>query len=494
MNYRNLNFENHINGPNIKQTKNMIIDLLFQELLLLGNSMAYPAPNLRKNNGTSHLFRTNFLEGGVFGKKKYPLIVNLNIENCQLKDEELSILQHYPGLRSLCIKNSGKIANLSYLSHCPFLKSLIIKNSRVESVHGIEYCPELETLEFYNTKSPDLSLASGSKLIEIIYRDTDRDNDTNCNIGLLNLPVNLPNLISLYCESNTLEYIPGYPNLEELKCTNCGKIKEIGPCPNLLYLSCIKCGKIKEIGSCPKLVRVDCGGNQLTNLEFLRGAPIATLNCADNRITDLSPLYGAPINVLDCANNRITDLNPLYGSPIENLLCQNNHITKLCPMPCLWNLVCSGNKIFRLTELFDENMGSEKLYCIDCSDNRLISLQGLESCHILHILDAQNNDIFDINALKDLDKLEDVKLANNMIMFLPQMKLMKKQPATRCQIDFRFNMIEEISHLRCNRIVRCDFAGNPLSSSSRKCLASGMTRGFHASRILIPIPGNHNEI
>ncbi len=84
-------------------------------------------------------------------------------------------------------------------------------------------------------------------------------------------------------------------------------------------------------------------GQPLSDLTFLKGAPLSRLVLPGGKIADLTPLTGMPLTHLDLSQNPLTDLTPLRGLPLQALFLKDcGNITDIAPLtgiPTLQNLI-----------------------------------------------------------------------------------------------------------------------------------------------------------
>lgn len=88
----------------------------------------------------------------------------------------------------------------------------------------------------------------------------------------------LQSLTILFCWSKSLQSIPAFPNLTELKCDWCESLRAIPEIPSLTNLSCQKCYSVQSIPVLPHLEYLNC-----SECESLRAIPefpnLTTLCC-----------------------------------------------------------------------------------------------------------------------------------------------------------------------------------------------------------------------
>ena len=124
----------------------------------------------------------------------------------------------------------------------------------------------------------------------------------------------------------------------------------------------------------------------LTGIEFF--IHLELLNCGENQLTELDLSANVWLTELNCGSNQLTELNVGSNTALENLYVYNNNLSGL-DVSNNQNLVyfyCTYNRLTSLTLGIHEN-----LHMIDASYNRLTSLDlsgssGLNYLHVSHNL------------------------------------------------------------------------------------------------------------
>ena len=128
-----------------------------------------------------------------------------------------------------------------------------------------------------------------------------------------------------------------------------------------------KITSLKGIEFFPNLGRLDCHGNQLTELDVRNNTALWCLSCDENNLTSLDVSHHTQLEQLYCGRNQLTELD-----------VRNN--TKL------WYLYCSENKLTSLA--LSQNTRLNELYC---SKNNLTSLDLSQT--VVATLKASDNQI-----------------------------------------------------------------------------------------------------
>ena len=95
---------------------------------------------------------------------------------------------------------------------------------------------------------------------------------------------------------------------------------------------------------------LNCGNNQLINLDVSQNTYLVNLELTQNSITSLDLSTNTSIESVKCRDNNITNINISNNSQLVYLDCDNNQITNLSTIdnPNLEELYCSNNQIIYL--------------------------------------------------------------------------------------------------------------------------------------------------
>ncbi|BDS11679.1 T9SS type A sorting domain-containing protein [Aureispira anguillae] len=179
---------------------------------------------------------------------------------------------------------------------------------------------------------------------------------------------------------------------------------------------------------------LDCGGNQLTNLNVTQNTALTSLSCHSNQLSSLNLAQNTALEHLNCFYNQLTSLNLTQCTALTQLQCNNNQLNSLDLSACtaLLHLDCSSNQLtsFNITK-------NTALIRLDCSLNQISSLDLTAcpallnvSCSInqLSALDLSQNLLLvhlycSRNQLSSLDlsqnsALKTLQCANNQLTFL----------------------------------------------------------------------------
>ena len=101
-------------------------------------------------------------------------------------------------------------------------------------------------------------------------------------------------------------------------------------------MDCPDCGiaHMWEIGEFSRLERLDCSGNDLTQLDLRKCTLLQTLDCSRNRIASLDLDGLRALLELNCADNALTLLDLKSAGALRLLDCSGNRLVTLDLRPC----------------------------------------------------------------------------------------------------------------------------------------------------------------
>ncbi|XP_065066799.1 leucine-rich repeat and guanylate kinase domain-containing protein-like isoform X2 [Rhopilema esculentum] len=184
---------------------------------------------------------------------------------------------------------------------------------------------------------------------------------------------------------------------------------------------------LTTLSNLPNLISLDASHNKLsTVLEFQPPLSLREVNLSNNKIETLTDLsQHKNLNKLILDYNTITEITGLeHCKRLKILSISNNVIEKLSGLDNLplKYLDLSMNKLKRI-----ENIGSLKhLQLLDLSYNAIRSLRGLQSHDLLDTIRLRNNEIIDLSEvryIRDLPLLRVLDLSYNPIQDFPDYRL-----------------------------------------------------------------------
>jgi len=253
----------------------------------------------------------------------------------------------------------------------------------IESLGGLEYFINLNTLLCANNQLTELLMPGNSKLKKV-----DCSSNKLANMDLSKLTA----LDSLLCQDNELTGLDLSNNisLKFLDCTgNQLSGLDLSKNTQLTELNCINNElSVLDVGNCVALAFLNCSGNQLAALDVGNCVALANLNCTGNQLTALDASNCAALAFLNCSGNQLTALDVGNCASLANLNCSGNQLTALDVGNCasLANLNCSGNQLTALD--VSKNAALKEL---NCADNNLTVLDVSKNA-LLEKLDCRNNE------------------------------------------------------------------------------------------------------
>ena len=86
--------------------------------------------------------------------------------------------------------------------------------------------------------------------------------------------------------------------------------------------------KMLDISNNPLLAELDCGYNQLTELNLTKNSHLQKLNCNSNKISKLDLSFNSVLEELYCCSNRLKELDISPNTKLETLDCKSNYFLK----------------------------------------------------------------------------------------------------------------------------------------------------------------------
>ena len=235
-----------------------------------------------------------------------------------------------------------------------------------------------------------------------------------------------------------------------------------------------------------RVEKLDCSGNQLTDLWFHTGSSLRYLDCSVNQFTALNLSKNPELTELYCSNNKLTSLDLSANTKLQKIVAQTNALTTLDTrnLPELTHLYLWGNHdlksidVSKNTKLEILSAAHGKLTSLNVSNNRkLVELYvynnqltalDVRSNYMLKKLGCYENQITALDLSSNVS-LEDLGVNDNPITELDlraqsnlqklscsEMKL-KKLDVSRCtellKLYCNDNQIETLD-LRSNKKLR----------------------------------------
>lgn len=182
---------------------------------------------------------------------------------------------------------------------------------------------------------------------------------------------------------------------------------------NLITLNCADNGLTELSLSNQMLKKVDCGKNQLTDIDLNDCKNLQELMCNDNKLQELDITELESLEYLDCRNNEIKELSLEKSKSLSEVYCGNNAITALDfeATPEISSIQCQENQLEELNL-----KGCTKLRILECNNNQLKTLDVSESAIISDIY-CQDNQL-NVLTLGNAELLTTLCCQNNQLSSL----------------------------------------------------------------------------
>ncbi len=84
------------------------------------------------------------------------------------------------------------------------------------------------------------------------------------------------------------------------------------------------------------LTSLNCGSNQLTNLDVSKNTALTSLNCGSNQLTNLDVSTNTALTSLNCGSNQLMSLNVSTNTGLMQLECESNPLKTLDVSQCAY--------------------------------------------------------------------------------------------------------------------------------------------------------------
>lgn len=319
---------------------------------------------------------------------------------------------------------------------------------RVETLEGIQYFPNLTTLDFAASYNKSLDLSKNTKLKRLMYC-------FNSKLDKIDLSKNTE-LTYILFEHTAFTSIDLSHNkkIDSLECKETKNLKEInlGDNPSLKYFSigendievldisqCINLEELKwygtkyskidlikninllkltilgdqpygmDLSNNTKLRKLAYGHNETENLDISKNIELEEIYCTETNIKQLDLSKNTKLKTLLILNGKLTDLDVSNNIELNSIKCYNNQINTLDVSKNinLDRLECYKNQITNLV-LGDNS----KLTSILCSNNQLSTLDVSRNKNIRYIDCRENPNLETLYVWDGFDR-ESITLHSN---------------------------------------------------------------------------------
>ena len=193
------------------------------------------------------------------------------------------------------------------------------------------------------------------------------------------------------------------------------------------------------------LENLDCGYNQLSNLDVSQNIALTQLICANNQLSNLDVSQNAALETLDCSANQLSSLDVSRNIALTQLGCNYNQLSNLDVSQniALETLSCHSNQLSNLD--VSQNVA---LYWFDCQNNQLSNLDVSQNI-ALTVFNCQNTQLSNLdvsqntalrqlicsnNQLSSLDVSQNTDL-EDLECYNQEISLPHYQVGSQCYID-----------------------------------------------------------
>ena len=232
----------------------------------------------------------------------------------------------------------------------------------------------------------------------------------------------------LVYDSKTVKSLKGIEFFTDLDMLDCGynEITELDVSKNkkLMALTCsVNNLNSLDVSKNPDLEILICMTNNISKLDVSNNKKLTFLSCSFNPIKKLDVSNNKKLESLECNQTKISSLDVTMLKDLESLYCNENGIKTLdvTKNPKLKNFYCENNKLTKL-----DLSKNKKLYDVDCARNKLTSitvkdLPDLERIFVDHN-DLKELEIRNCPKLLDLYLFMNSKLTKLTLVDLPTLK------------------------------------------------------------------------
>ena len=143
-----------------------------------------------------------------------------------------------------------------------------------------------------------------------------------------------------------------------------------------------------------RVEKLDCSGNQLTDLWFHKGSSLKYLNCSVNKFTALNLSKNPELTELYCSNNKLTSLDLSANTKLQEINASSNKLTAL-----------DVRHLSELTHLY--LWSNSDLKSIDVSKNTKLEFLSVSHCKLTSLNVSHNRKLVELfvynNQLTALD-------------------------------------------------------------------------------------------
>lgn len=298
-----------------------------------------------------------------------------------------------------CPTQAQELTDLAYMTN---LETLRFADMTLGSISVLKGLTNLKTLSFEKCRldSDELSILAGMQnLTQLTLRE--------CGLATIAGLSGAPHLTELDISGNTIRNLEALSSIQTLQKLNMGhnaltSLSAISGLTNLTELDVAynSLTDISPISSCIRLQSLDVTSNQLTDLNAVGTMVCLTNLSADyNQLTDVSVLGKiTSLQELSISNNAIEDISMLSTlTALEHFDFSYNSVKEL-PQ---WSegVLMSINGSYNQLENIDVLANQSNITYIYVDYNNISSIQALENCYYLVIVNIYGNPVTDAAVL-----------------------------------------------------------------------------------------------
>ena len=302
-----------------------------------------------------------------------------------------------------CPKEAVVLTDLAYL---PDLKTISFADMTLESLDCLQSLIALESVSFTGCRFPveDLAIVASLPYLNRLTLD-------NCGLSTISDLAAARNLTYLNINNNTirnLEVLVGMTGLQELHMAHNAltSLNALTGMTNLIVLdvSSNSLTSVSPLASCVRLQKLNVSNNQLSDLNCAGSLVCLTELHADyNKLTDVSVLGGCTgLTDLTISNNAIEDITAFVTlTALEDLDFSYNQVSALPEWTegALRNVNGAHNQL----ENIDVLAKHANLAYVYMDYNNISSVDALENCYYLVLVNIYGNPVKDVSALTQHD-------------------------------------------------------------------------------------------
>lgn len=227
-------------------------------------------------------------------------------------------------------------------------------------------------------------------------------------------------------------------------------LEGIGVFTNLKSLNCGK-NQLTQIDlkGCQQLTFLDCAHNSIEKIDIQNNHKLESLICSNNQLAQLKLQGTEALQYLDCSNNLLSELDLTGVTSLKEIYCSENAIESLdfTGTPEITTICCENSSVSSINL-----QGCEKLEVLECDNGKLQTLD-VSDCKALLFLSCNNNCITKLN-LEGCNSINTISCSDNQL---------QKIEITQCSDLENFNCENnaitgtlDVSSFAMLRVVNCN--------------------------------------